>query len=241
MAIEETGGWCDYCQRPVLGRRQGLNNVVFALFSLFSCGLFLIIWGIAALAHSSDAYACPNCGGQIRPGAGGPLPPAGAQPPLMSGADLSPPSSASLRPALAVAIGILVLLGLLVAGALVMHGKEVATQREASRPTSTTTPPLPSPSAAPIGHPSLSALTADQRARALARIVQSAGDSCPSATRTFLQGSSRKHGEFWNVQCSSGSAYVVQIKNDAGGSTSILDCAVNLTIGTTPCFQKFAN
>jgi hypothetical protein len=76
MAIEEASGYCDYCQRPVLGRRQGLNHVVFALLSLFSCGLFLIVWAVLAILHSGDQYACPTCGSRVRAGARGPLSPA---------------------------------------------------------------------------------------------------------------------------------------------------------------------
>jgi hypothetical protein len=56
---------CAYCQRPVLGRREGVNHVLHAIISIFSCGLWLIVWLVLVLSDPSNEYACPNCGGRV--------------------------------------------------------------------------------------------------------------------------------------------------------------------------------
>jgi hypothetical protein len=86
---------------------------------------------------------------------------------------------------------------------------------------------------------SLNVLTSDRRRMILAAIVRSSGDPCNSVTRDFFQGGNRKDGEFWNVACSSGRSYTIQVKNDANRSTKILDCSVIAALKITPCFQKF--
>lgn len=67
MPTVEQSGFCDYCKRPVLGRRDGVNHVLHAIISIFSCGLWLIVWLIFVLADSRNEYACPTCGGRVTP------------------------------------------------------------------------------------------------------------------------------------------------------------------------------
>lgn len=65
MTIVEASGFCAYCQRHVLGRREGVNHVLHAIISIFSCGLWLVVWGILMLTDGSNEYACPTCGGRV--------------------------------------------------------------------------------------------------------------------------------------------------------------------------------
>lgn len=65
MPIEEQGGYCDHCQRHVLGRRNGINHILHLLISLFTCGLWVIPWFFASMTFKAQ-FACPNCGGGIR-------------------------------------------------------------------------------------------------------------------------------------------------------------------------------
>jgi len=65
MPVEERSGLCGYCQRPVLGRREGVNHVLHAIISIFSCGLWLLVWAIIAVTSGSAEYACPTCGGKV--------------------------------------------------------------------------------------------------------------------------------------------------------------------------------
>lgn len=66
MPIVEAGGFCDYCARPVLGRRDGVNHVLHAIIAIFSCGLWLFVWAVIAHTNASAEYACPTCGGVVR-------------------------------------------------------------------------------------------------------------------------------------------------------------------------------
>lgn len=61
--MEEASGRCDYCQRPVLGRREGINHVLYAILTLFSCGLFGLVWIVSFFTRGE--YACPTCGGKV--------------------------------------------------------------------------------------------------------------------------------------------------------------------------------
>jgi hypothetical protein len=126
VAIEEASGYCDYCQRPVLGRRQGLNHVVFALFSLFSCGLFLIVWAVLAILHSGDQYACPTCGSRVRAGARGPF----SATELASPAPLPPPrlTRTSLLIASAV-VAVPILIGLAILAGNIWTDYQISSRR----------------------------------------------------------------------------------------------------------------
>ena len=63
VPTEEASGVCGYCQRPVLGRREGINHVLYAILTLFSCGLFGLVW--LAAHFTRGEYACPTCGGRV--------------------------------------------------------------------------------------------------------------------------------------------------------------------------------
>lgn len=68
------------------------------------------------------------------------------------------------------------------------------------------------------------------------------GEKCGTVTRNFLAGvspsGSTKGQAWWNVQCSDGSAYAIQIMPDAKGATSIMDCGVMKAVGAGECFKK---
>lgn len=64
MPIEEASGFCAYCQRPVLGRREGVPQVLYAILTLFSCGIFGLVWAFHHFFGRGD-YACPTCGGVV--------------------------------------------------------------------------------------------------------------------------------------------------------------------------------
>jgi hypothetical protein len=69
--------------------------------------------------------------------------------------------------------------------------------------------------------------TEEKRALALGIAIISAGETCDRVTRTFHQGTLASDGtEFWNVGCRDGNTYSVSVKNDAGGSTKVMSCAL---------------
>ncbi|MBK6297113.1 MAG: hypothetical protein IPF48_03440 [Sphingomonadales bacterium] len=58
----------------------------------------------------------------------------------------------------------------------------------------------------------------------LARVVKSAGESCPGGYRTFFQGVDDSKAGYWNVSCGASSDRMVTIASDS--STKVLSCAV---------------
>lgn len=90
--------------------------------------------------------------------------------------------------------------------------------------------------AANPAHDKLAALNDADRQTALGAVL--IGERC-AVVRTFFQGFDKQRGAYWNAACSDGRAFGVTIKNDAQGSTTILDCAVLKRIARVDCFTKF--
>ncbi len=87
------------------------------------------------------------------------------------------------------------------------------------------------------GHELLRSMSAEQREVALGKLLNASGEAC-TATTTFFEGLDRTGAAYWAVACSNGNSYVVAIKADAVGSTSIVDCAVLKLVGSE-CFKAF--
>jgi hypothetical protein len=86
----------------------------------------------------------------------------------------------------------------------------------------------------------IEALPEDKRQALFARLMQSDGERCPSVTRTFLQGSSSDGAVFWSFACSGGKNWQIMIRNDAGGSTKVLECTtIKALKAGPPCFTRF--
>ena len=77
------------------------------------------------------------------------------------------------------------------------------------------------------------------RLRFFANVLNTSGDSCPSASRTFFQGKDKTGAVYWNIQCSNGKAYQMQIANNATGSSRSLDCELIKKMNAGICFKPF--
>ena len=82
------------------------------------------------------------------------------------------------------------------------------------------------------------AMSEVDRSEALAIFVESSGQPCRTVARTFFQGEDDKGNVLWNVECSGGNSYVVQIKNDVRGSTRVLTCRRLEAVSGGRCFKK---
>ena len=60
MPFREATGYCHGCTRQVLVRQETTNNVLYAILTLFSCGLWAIVWIISSM--SSRPWLCTICG-----------------------------------------------------------------------------------------------------------------------------------------------------------------------------------
>ncbi len=87
-------------------------------------------------------------------------------------------------------------------------------------------------------HDRLLAMSELDRSELLALFIESGGFACRTVARTFYQGNDSKGNVFWNVECGGGEAYVVQIKNDVPGSTTVLNCRRLRAVGGSACFKK---
>lgn len=88
-------------------------------------------------------------------------------------------------------------------------------------------------------HEQLSSMSEQQRQSALAAFLVKSGEQCSSVTKTFYQGSDKKGNAFWNAACTGGASFVIQVNNDATGSTRILSCKVLKAVNGGTCFTKF--
>jgi hypothetical protein len=95
---------------------------------------------------------------------------------------------------------------------------------------------FPAMAGANEGHNVLMSMKPDQRTRALGQTLNASGKAC-TATTSFFQGFDRDRAAYWNVACSNGVAYNIQITDDKEGKTRILECSIMKAIGVE-CFKK---
>jgi hypothetical protein len=77
------------------------------------------------------------------------------------------------------------------------------------------------------------------RLKFFANVLNASGDNCPSANRTFYQGADKTGAAYWNIQCTNGKAYQMQIANNATGSSRSLDCELIQKMNAGTCFKPF--
>lgn len=87
-------------------------------------------------------------------------------------------------------------------------------------------------------HEALAAMSEIDRSEALAIFVEGSGHACPTVARTFFQGLDTGGNAIWNVECAGGQSYVVEIKNDRGGSTYVINCRTLYAAGGGVCFKR---
>lgn len=86
------------------------------------------------------------------------------------------------------------------------------------------------------GHNLLMSMKLEERTKALGKTLNASGKAC-TATTSFFQGFDRDRAAYWNVACSNGVAYNIQIADDREGKTRILECSILKAIGVE-CFKK---
>jgi hypothetical protein len=88
-------------------------------------------------------------------------------------------------------------------------------------------------------HDQLSAMPEAQRQSFFATYLSHDGEKCPAVARTFYQGSDAQGNAFWDVACRGADSWVVQVFNDADGSTKIVSCRALEAAKASHCFRKF--
>jgi len=77
-----------------------------------------------------------------------------------------------------------------------------------------------------------------ERQNVLTNYLKQSGEKC-AVKSIYYQGATPTNDVFWNVRCKAGNAFSIMIKNDAQGTTFVIDCAVLKKINTGECFKKF--
>ena len=57
---EEASGYCTHCQKQVLIKRKGTNHILHLLLTLFTGGIWLIVWILCAV--KVGGWHCSRCG-----------------------------------------------------------------------------------------------------------------------------------------------------------------------------------
>src|SRR5262245_14877822 len=58
--MRENTGYCHSCKRQVLVRQETTNDVLYAILTIFSCGLWGIVWFFSSLTNRP--WRCTACG-----------------------------------------------------------------------------------------------------------------------------------------------------------------------------------
>lgn len=88
-------------------------------------------------------------------------------------------------------------------------------------------------------HDQVEAMSESQRRTTFATLLTKSGEHCPRVSRSFYQGQDKQGNAFWNLACDGGDSYLVQVNNDAKGSTRVLSCEALKVVGGGTCFKKF--
>jgi len=88
-------------------------------------------------------------------------------------------------------------------------------------------------------HEQLLSMSEQDRRTFFAGFLVKSGEQCASVNKTFYQGSDKRGNAFWNARCIGGAAFLIQVNNDATGSTRILSCKVLKAVNGGTCFTKF--
>lgn len=62
MAFKESTGFCEYCNKQVLTRKEVPSKTLFFLATIFTAGFAIIFWVIANIRSGYKKYRCSSCG-----------------------------------------------------------------------------------------------------------------------------------------------------------------------------------
>jgi hypothetical protein len=63
---KESSGFCVTCQKRVVGRKEEASHTFWLIATLFSCGLFGIVWLISSFSKASQPFNCSFCGTPLK-------------------------------------------------------------------------------------------------------------------------------------------------------------------------------
>lgn len=96
---------------------------------------------------------------------------------------------------------------------------------------------VPSSSATNKAHSILVKMAESERARNLGLVVDGGENSCIGASKSYFQGFDENNAAYWNITCSDGARYGVQIAADSGGSSRVMECSL-LAYLDIECYKR---
>lgn len=196
---------CETCGRQTLHRRREPNHVLWAILTIFSCGLFGIVWLLDTNSAQKSPWLCTTCGTPF--------------PVLMRQRTQNLPSGPASKRDLIIAAGIVCAVVVLVV--IVQLAK---TRREAAERAHWASVPTSQPPMSPRNptHERLASMTTTDREGALAGYVRAAGHHCGAAMQAQPHAVAPDGSATWDVTCPDGAAYSITIKGDAAGTGSVI-------------------
>jgi len=88
-------------------------------------------------------------------------------------------------------------------------------------------------------HAMLASQSEVRRGAKLRDTVLSAQGQCDRATRTFLRGLDSDGNAYWAVACRNGKSYLVEVRANATGSTTVTSCDAFRSVTGGDCFKPF--
>jgi hypothetical protein len=68
--MKQASAYCHVCERRVLAIGKAPNHILHFLITMFTCGLWVIVWILLA-AGTIGNYRCTRCGSPVSPSSGG--------------------------------------------------------------------------------------------------------------------------------------------------------------------------
>ena len=68
--MKQASAYCHVCERRVLATGKAPNHVLHLLLTIFTIGIWWIIWALLGAATIGN-YRCTRCGSRVSPGDGG--------------------------------------------------------------------------------------------------------------------------------------------------------------------------
>ena len=90
-----------------------------------------------------------------------------------------------------------------------------------------------------IANDILMSRTPEQKTQILSNIVNAAGVPCTPIV-SFFQGLDTLDAAYWNIDCSNGKSFVIQIANDDDATTTVFQCSAMRSLGMH-CFKRLGN
>lgn len=207
--MAERGLPCATCGKQTLHRQRAPNHILWAILTLFSCGIFGVVWVIDSMKAQNDPWQCATCGTLAAP--------------AQVLAIVGPGRGSVARQATSF---VLYVVGFVVVGAAGILGLAWYTDHEQSaeqRRLRDMPYSAPRASGNPT-HDKLTAMTPQERTIFLAGYIRADGERCESATSAEFAGGLSdiaSRGSAWDVRCEGGVTYVVRFNADAAGTATV--------------------